>query len=114
MWCSREGFVTEVRQIGEHDWRLRDELKPVPQFTWQQRLLHRVEDCAESVAKSLLTAAKKACKAAAETAQKAVQATKKAAKNSWRENSPKIGVRLAGVTLAGLVVVTNVSERLGG
>lgn len=118
MWCSKDTHIIEVHPLGQHDLRVRDELKNAANFTWQQLLIHRVEDCLESTAKSLLRATKKACKAAAEitkcTAQKAAATAKKAARDWWRNHSPAIGVRLAGVALAGLIFITNVSEKLGG
>lgn len=114
MWCSREGFVTEVRPVGQHDWRVRDELKNAANFTWQQRLIHRVEDCLESAAKATLTTAGKAGKKAIETAKSAAATAKKTARDWWRNHSPAIGVRLAAIGLAGLVAVTNVADKLGG
>lgn len=108
MW-SRKATIVEVRQLGEHPWKKREEMKQAIStqdadfISWQQRLLYQIEDCVEQVVDSAISGTKKIA-----------QSVKQVAKNWWQKNSPAIGVKVASAAIAGFVLITDVADKLGG
>lgn len=114
----REAKTVEVRPLGEHPWKKRDEMKQAVLtqdadfIPWHERLLYKAQDCVEQAVEVAIAGTKKIA-----------QSVKQAAKNWWQKNSPAIGVKdvrralsraVASAAIAGLVLITDVAEKLGG
>lgn len=105
----RQPKTVEVRPLGEHPWKKRDEMKEVVLtqdadfIPWHERLLYKAQDCVEQAVEVAIAGTKKIA-----------QSVKQAAKNWWQKNSPAIGVKVASAAIAGFVLITDVAEKLGG
>lgn len=105
----RQPKTVEVRPLGEHPWKKRDEMKQAVLtqdadfIPWYERLLYKLEDCVEQAVEAAIAGTKKIA-----------QSVKQSAKNWWQKNSPAIGAKVASAAIAGMILITDVAEKLGG